>query len=309
MAQLVLDVEAAEAALFVKAERLTEDYGLKERYQTPSELVDALIKSMGQVDDGDPITATKTRAEIFRAAVRSLGSGQTKWVKYLAAHESVKETLHSFDPDAVATDVTAGRDVAGELRDVLPRAAFRSPATAMVAWAKLLHEEPSFYSSVQQLGSAILTSGLREQADGLLPVVATVLSRPDRPHRLREALVRLGAPARDDWKLPGMGFPLASEFRRNLHWRGFKPDTHVKRLLGLWLQDQMPSFALRAAELATLVGVGDAEARKNIQYSLAGLSITPPGESPSKIDNLVWLIGANIETKNRTSGRSYLKHA
>lgn len=111
----------------------------------------------------------------------------------------------------------------------------------------------------------------------------------DGPEKLSSTSVRR---ARDDWKLPGMGFALASEFLRNLQWRGFKPDTHVKRLLDDWLKDQLRSFEDRASELAAAVGVRTKEARENIQYGLAGLFITPSGESPSKIDNLVWLIGA-----------------
>lgn len=159
---------------------------------------------------------------------------------------------------------------------------------------------------MQLLGNAVLNSGLLQSNDELLPVVATVLSTSGRPQRVRAALADLGAPDREDWKLPGMGFALASEFLRNLQWRGFKPDTHVKRLFDSWLKDQLSTFESRAAALAGAIGVTTKEARENIQYSLAGLSITPSDQSPSKIDNLVWLIGANIETKRHSTNRNYL---
>lgn len=306
VAHVVLDVPAVEQVLFEKADTLARDYGLTGKYPTPSEFIDALVGSMNQQGLEDPTAKAWSPTDVFGAAVRSLGSNQTVWVRYLAAQHEVAAVLHDFDPSAVANDAANDEDIVRALAAALPSTAPKRTAPTIIAWAQLLHDEPDFFTYVQQLGAAILSSGLLRTNDELLPVVATVLATPGGPRRSREALARIGAPDRKDWKLPGMGFALASEFLRNLQWRGFKPDTHVKRLFGLWLKDQLPGFEDRASQLAEAVGVRTKEARENIQYSLAGLSITPPGESPSKIDNLVWLIGANIETKRHSTTNSYL---
>lgn len=306
MDQLVLNVPLVEQVLFEKADKLAGDYGLNPNFDSPHQFIDALVHSMDQHGLDDPTSKKWRPSDVFRAAVRALGSNQTVWVRYLEAEGGVATVLHGFDPDAVAEDIERGEAVRSALATALPSTTPRCTASDIVAWAQLLHDQPDFFADVQALGAAVLNSGVLSQSDELLPVVATVLSTAGQPRRCREALASLGAPERKDWKLQGMGFALASEFLRNVQWRGFKPDTHVKRLFDRWLEDRLGAFEERATELAAVVGVRSKEACENIQYSLAGLSITPPGESPSKIDNLVWLVGANIETKRHSTDRNYL---
>lgn len=115
-------------------------------------------------------------------------------------------------------------------------------------------------------------------------------------------LAEAGAPdyQREEWKLPGMGFALACEFLRNLGWNGFKP-RHAHQTIARkrrWLSlRQNDLFMTEAFGLADVLGSGEKGVVCNIRYSLAGLSITPDGEPASRIDNMVWLIGANIEKK------------
>ncbi|MEO6957305.1 MAG: hypothetical protein ABI137_11240 [Antricoccus sp.] len=106
-----------------------------------------------------------------------------------------------------------------------------------------------------------------------------------------------------------MGFTLACEFLRNLGWNGFKQDVHIKMLLGSerWLGTaQNNCFTSEATDLGDVIGSRSKEVIFNIRYRIAGLSITPDGMSASRIDNLVWLIGANIEKKNHESSTDYL---
>jgi hypothetical protein len=125
--------------------------------------------------------------------------------------------------------------------------------------------------------------------------------------RLAAAGHQLPAPA--ERKFAGMGFPICCEFFRNLGWSGFKPDTHITRLfdhwqstLGLALDDYLP----RARVLAGYVGRTDSELVKYVQYGLAGIDLTPVGVSPSRADNLIWLLGKYGETKGYESDGPYL---
>lgn len=109
-------------------------------------------------------------------------------------------------------------------------------------------------------------------------------------------------------KFIGMGYPLAAEFLRNLGWDGFKPDRHVHRLFDLWLPNSGTlDPQSRHAQIARLIRprIGDKEFERNVARALAGLEIVPGTKlagvdlSASHVDNIVWLIGAEVEKKGR----------
>ncbi|ROZ48953.1 hypothetical protein EEB13_03015 [Rhodococcus sp. WS3] len=75
--------------------------------------------------------------------------------------------------------------------------------------------------------------------------------------------------------LPGIGHPLASEFFRNLHWRGFKPDRHITRLLGLWVPEIRKTVEKDVVRLCTLIGGKNRSLQSFLRCSLVGVAITP----------------------------------
>ena len=62
----------------------------------------------------------------------------------------------------------------------------------------------------------------------VVPVLAAFLGSPSRRAKKRW----LPPSGVESWKAPGMQLALASEFLRNLHWDGFKPDRHIRRMMG-----------------------------------------------------------------------------
>ena len=112
----------------------------------------------------------------------------------------------------------------------------------------------------------------------------------------------------ESWKVPGMGMPLASEFLRNLHWEGFKPDRHIKRLIGRWFPKVVESKSRRASYLAReILHCGSKDVIVGLNFSLAGMAVTPNGCSFTKADNLVWALGAYVEKKDKESEKVYWK--
>jgi hypothetical protein len=103
-----------------------------------------------------------------------------------------------------------------------------------------------------------------------------------------------------------MGYVLTSEFLRNLHWNGFKPDRHIKRLIDRWFPGGGATVQDRVTRLHSLVGRRRKDLETYLTYSLVGISASPPGIPLSQVDNLVWLLGAYVEKKGRESSRNYL---
>src|SRR5262249_20937583 len=156
-------------------------------------------------------------------------------------------------------------------------------ACAILHWAHLLSKTPDYYASIVQAG--------RKFADcdeDSLPVhklfLCVVAHFTDSSRKAQSR------------KWPGMGFTLGSEFLRNLHWNGFKPDRHIKRLLNLWTNGQV-NVQGALQELQQVTRRNDRELEDNLKWSLIGMEITPKNDKKnfSQFDNLIWLLGAYIE--------------
>jgi hypothetical protein len=297
---LEANVGLIERRLFEKRSTIGPRYGVEEPAETPHEFANQLVNALEQPRVADPLRHGWTTREVFRAAVRSLGSNQTDWSQYMRSEAALQEVLLDFDPQGVADGLAAVPPTVRieDIERVLHGQYRRSTATRIAAWAQRLTDEPDFYESIQQLGIAMKARAAISDDRELLPPLALAIAGFLTGYGQRD-LAAAGAPARHPqrWKLPGMGFALTSEFLRTLGWDGFKPDTHIRRLFDRWLgEDQLERFAPRALELASVLGTHSKEAVDTIRYSLAGVAITPEGESASRIDNLIWLIGANVET-------------
>ena len=138
----------------------------------------------------------------------------------------------------------------------------------------------------------------------VVPVLAALLGSPMK--RLEKR--RPPPSGMESWKTPGMGMVLASEFLRNLHWEGFKPDRHINRLLGRWFPEVVRKKSGRADFLAReILYCGSQDVITGLNYSLVGVAVTPKGCNFTKADNLVWALGAYVEKKNKESDEVYWK--
>jgi hypothetical protein len=308
----VLDLDRISRALFETPNvrgRLCREYSIHSDPATPHDLRIALLRAMDQTPSPDPQCLEIHDRDVFRAAVRALGSNSRRWVRYLEHERELDHLLGGFDPDVVDAAVRAGTFNFTKLGACFVGQTGGRDARAVLQWAHLLHSRPRYYERLRALARALdsLASGIGGLRDGETFVcVAGFLAAPPS----RAALARLGFPdssgAPLDWKLPGMGFPLVSEFLRNMRWDGFKPDRHVQRLLHCWVPRVVVDCRNRAQLLREVVGRSSRDLERLIAYALAGWRVSPPGVPRSHVDNLVWALGAYVEPKGRESSVSYL---
>jgi hypothetical protein len=104
-----------------------------------------------------------------------------------------------------------------------------------------------------------------------------------------------------------MGYVLASEFLRNLHWGAFKPDRHFKRLFQHWCPSALSLVEPEVQDLQRQLGRHAADLADYFRYSLVGIDATPKGTSITYADNSVWLLAANVERKGKETNVTYVK--
>ena len=202
-------------------------------------------------------------------------------------------------PSPLHGEVEADRARVEKVSDCLPGLTKRKDTVAIVEWATMLRSNPGYLNELRRLKSGVEA----EVRDGeAVPILAAILGMPTR--RMEK---RWPPPSgMGSWKAPGMMFALASEFLRNLHWDGFKPDTHIKRLIGRWFPEVVEAQSGRAEDLARKVlGSGSKEIIAGLKFSLAGMAVTPKGCCFTKADNLVWALGAYVEKKGMESDEVY----
>jgi hypothetical protein len=175
----------------------------------------------------------------------------------------------------------------------LPGQTSTRDADAILRWVILLSERPHYYQVIVDVANAIIARALSLEMEIL-------------QHELFLCVVEcMSNPVSDpSKKWPGMRFALGSKFLRNLGWSGFKPDRHIKRLLGLWVPELLMEDSLphrRAVALTNIIGHRDPDLIKNLKFSLAGIEICPEGCHYSEIDNLIWMLGAYVLKKREES--------
>jgi hypothetical protein len=287
-----LNEEAVAEALYrdenVRS-RIASDYGIENVAPSPLEFVNQVVEAFKQAPSPDPL-APLSNAKVFEAAALALASNSRSWATFLKTKDQLYDALGGLelakarhaDPATVAKYV--------------PRGMGSDDAGAMLKWAKMLADlddrGDNYYDTVIALAEWIkeraAAAGI-DLSNGhlMLCLVADLMDEP--PKRWLGPRVR---------KLEGMRFPLGSEFFRNLGWNGFKPDRHVIRLLSCWAPDLVAQQEKTANQLASLSGRDTAEIREMMRYSLAGIAISP-GDNHSRTDNLIWLLGANVEKKRK----------
>ena len=304
----VLDIERISQRLFENKEireKLCKDYCIED-IGDPVKMADSLVSSMGQVGTCDSSTEyPENNRTVFRAAALALASNRRQWSIFLGRRVKFKRLLEQYDPiafsRAVEVDCARIRDVADCLGG--PTWFARRDADAMVMWANMLAKVADYFNALNELKRDMQAS----VDDGeVVPVLAALLGSP------RKRLEKKQPPPSgvESWKAPGMGMILASEFLRNLHWAGFKPDRHIQRLLERWVPEVVRKVSERAEFLAReVLCCGSKDVITGLKYALAGMAVTPKSCAVTKADNLVWALGAYVEKKNRESDEVYWKTA
>ena len=80
------------------------------------------------------------------------------------------------------------------------------------------------------------------------------------------------------------------------------------RLIGRWFPEVVGAKSERASYLAReILHWGSKDVIVGLNFSLAGMAVTPKGCSFTKADNLVWALGVYVEKRDKESGKAYWK--
>ena len=281
--------------------RICGDFGIKDS-GTAQDLASKLVKQFDQIPPkGHSWENHLDNCRVFRAAVFAIGSHSRNWATFLKYECRLKEILFGYDPAAVRERLRSGRSIEEDIKKCLPGQTVSNDSKAILDWAELLGDGPSYYDCLIKLRRkmAALPQVTENEA---VPMVAGVLGMD-----LEKINKRWPPPdGLRTWKMPGMGFPLACEFLRNLYWGTFKPDRHIERLLGCWFWEGAADAEERAKELGKMIGSQSKGLIKPLQFSLLGMKVSPADRHINAVDNLVWVLGAYVEKKGEKSKTNYV---
>lgn len=272
--------------------KIVRDYCIPEP-QSSEDLVKLVLDKLNQRACEHPLEQEFTNNQVFEAAVRALASNSRNWSTFLKNKEKIAAKLSQF----LVEEVAKRPPPCFELAELLPGQTSGADACAILSWANFLSElqGKNYYSDIiksesERLRARLGSSGVASHE--LFLCVVAHFTDPSSKARGR--------------KWPGMGFALGSEFLRNLHWNGFKPDRHIRRLLSLWVKEQNVDREVEV--LKKVIGRGGQELLGNLRLSLVGASISPDDyrSNYSQIDNRIWLLGAYVEKKGHESNESYI---
>lgn len=316
MTSHIVDLDVVKAKLFEPpriVHRLVRDYGLDPVPKNPDALAAALLAGYEQTPSPSPLDLVVSNGQVFRAAVRTLGSNNRSWSLFVSSEPELRKILAGYDPVYTARKVRNGDLGVPSLLPFFRGQTGRSDATAVLRWASLLASDDSYYEGIAALGRAMVShastvlSTPLEDAE-LMPCVVGVLGYPPSrwPGETHLPAKFRGRPP-EAWKLPGMSYVLGSEFLRNLGWNGFKPDRHIKRLFARWFPSLIEVCRPRARELQAGIGRRTKELHEFLLFSLVGILTAPAGVTLSAVDNLLWTLGAYVETKGNESSTCYFR--
>jgi len=292
--------------------RILRDYAVATAPTNPDEFAEAVVNQFDQAPVSSPLEQTLSDSDVFRAAVKALASNSRSWATFLRFERRLAGLLGEYDPAASHLAFEEGRLDVTQVAACLPGTSSTADARAIKAWAVLLNQRPNWYEGLTEAGREFMRLAT-ERLGSPLPDSRLVLcivgllagSLPTR--RVPEALVkRRQHLLADRPNLPGMGYVLASEFFRNLHWNAFKPDRHVQRLFDRWLPGGAAQVQREVQSLQELLGRNTKDLSTYLTYSLIGIRATPEGIPHSVADNLVWLLGAYLEKKGKESDAVYV---
>jgi hypothetical protein len=274
-------------------ERIARDYQFNVP-GSPDELSEQVLRSLDQQAFENAVNQEYENDFIFRAVVRTIGNNSRKWTTFLAMESNISRVLSNY----CVEEVVKNPPKCFELAKLLPGQTATADASAVLNWAQMLSENHHYYANVARAAREIHQrfgecEGEHLTLNKLFLCVVAHFADPSRRAK--------------DRKWWGMGFTLGSEFLRNLHWNGFKPDRHIKRLLNRWTDGQVDVLPA-AREVQRVIRRSDAALLDNLRWSLIGMEITPDDHRAnfSQFDNLIWLLGVYVEKKGKESEYNYL---
>lgn len=261
-------------------EKILRHYAINSKPSNACEFCTAVVGALDQRASPQPLRQNLDKVQVFRAAVRAIGSNNRMWSTFLRSERRLSELLAGFDPTAANRLFQGSGSLIHEIKACLPGQSSSADARAICNWAQLLSQIEDYYHQVCEIGQAFIELHSREPEPALndpellLCLVGYLVHPPTSwpgdglfaraPNRIHGERLRL----------PGMGYVLASEFMRNLGWDGFKPDRHIQRLLDRWFPN--PCFDRdKVDKLQRLIGRSPADLRTYLRYSLTGIAVSP----------------------------------
>lgn len=304
---MIIDIDKIKIRLFsdyTVKHRILLDYGIDLYPENPDDFMSKVIDKLNQRPIANPLETSFNNRDIFRAAVKALGSNNRAWSTFIRRENELSDLLNGYDPIYSHETFNKGRISLEKLKEFFPGQSSTNDAKAVQGWSRLLSEVENYYTCIQKLGF-----GLRQK---------TELSEPEL---LLSIVGYLGAPLTANVesvfdlkllpyqrKLPGMRYVLGSEFMRNLGWNGFKPDRHIQRLFDHWFPDLKFHVHQKVQYLLKLQRRRDKDLESFYTYSYVGITTSPPEVPYSSVDNMVWLLGAYLEKKGKETNFSYIKN-
>jgi hypothetical protein len=231
----------------------------------------ARIDHLGQVEAVEQRAhgRTWTDTEVFEALLRSVLSGATEWSKVERVLGALKHLFLDFDfcrysqvtPADVRARFVPWFNARGAGSQTLARSLDRLAETSL----KLCH-----WSADTGSAESYFTS-----------IVSSVGGDP------KLAAVELGGYSRQ-WKLAGLGVPLAAETLRNLGFDLAKPDRHVNRACGAFGLATFRNWTDRTRTNAPVASETELVAVMTAAEQFAG----EVGRPTCFVDNAIWLLCA-----------------
>lgn len=281
--------------------KIQKDYDFKKIPENIDDFSNILISSLNQpIKD---IRREISNNEVFEAAVKSLGSNSRNWTTFISQEKSLKSKLFNYDPIKVNDN---SKELMTELLPYFPGQSCSNDIKAVLRWAEKLTIQKNYYTTyIKQIMSGF--EKLHQEKynskiddDKLFICIAGFSANPPLKWEGQKYLNQIDL-IKDNHllKFDGMGYPLSSEFLRNLGWNGFKPDRHIKRLFDYWLGSQEIISNREIEHLLDLISRKNKELIEFIKYSLIGQKISPKAMNYSQIDNITWAVGAYVIKKGK----------
>ena len=113
---------------------------------TAQDLASKLVKTIGQIPPAGHCWEDHIENRcVFRAAVRAIGSNNRNWATFLKHERRLKEILFGYDPAAVRERLRSDRSIEEDIKKCLPGRTVKNDSKAILRWAKLLGDSPSYY--------------------------------------------------------------------------------------------------------------------------------------------------------------------
>ena len=211
--------------------------------------------------------------EVLKAAVLAIASNQRKWSE--VNDKVLVEAVKSGGDDET---------LRVRLEDCLPGGDPKKDVAAMLIWRRTLEACPRFAETVLApiVSEFLNLPGPEDHERGLSDVEKTALMAArfvDAKDGLNKKIASR------------MGFTLASEFFRNLGRPGFKPDIHIKALLGLWVPELRKTMNRAKLLESRYFTTKNGERKRLLAYCILADRFTANEKDKMRADQIIWLYG------------------